>query len=65
MLSSQPNMGALTGGKTSLKQEETQNEKQVESRNVITQKPTRSASKWKQMGFIEQSADKVCSSVGR
>ncbi|XP_057463194.1 uncharacterized protein LOC130753220 [Actinidia eriantha] len=54
-----PNMGALTGGKTSLKQEESQNEKQVESQNVITQKPTRSASKWKQLGYIKQSADKV------
>ena len=58
-------MGALTGGTTSLKQEESQDEKQVESQNVITQKPTRSASKWKQLGYIKQSADKVCSSVGR
>ncbi|GFY97340.1 hypothetical protein Acr_11g0016460 [Actinidia rufa] len=50
-----PNMGELTGGITSPKQEESQNEKQGESQNVITQKP----SKRKQMGFTKQSAVKV------
>ena len=56
-------MGELTGGITSLKQEESQNEKQGESQNVITQKPTSCASKRKHKGFTKQSADKVCSSV--
>ena len=52
VLSFQPNLGELTGGKTSLKQEGSQ--------NVKTSKRKSCVSKHKQMGSAKGSIGKVC-----